>query len=218
MAVVDSHAVESMLKGIDRYNPENLSLLEPYVRRQITENFYDKSANLSVLKLYQFNPAFYQQEVVTGILLKALTALPEPDFSLCECLIDQHHHEDVHVGRLIFLHHLLETCDFRMFWREVQATPDLIAGMIGFEEAIKKYICYAVSISYQHISRTDLKALLGEPSDEELQGWIKMFNWTCKDNGLVFVTNQEEIVKTRNIVDKVNFEKVQSVMKSGLTA
>jgi len=35
-----------------RYNPENLSVLEPYVRQQIIEDFHDISANLAVLKLW----------------------------------------------------------------------------------------------------------------------------------------------------------------------
>lgn len=52
----------------------------------------------------------------------------------------------------------------------------------------------------------DLRALLGDPNDAELESWINAWNWLWKDNGLVYVTNQEEIVKTRNIVDKVNFE------------
>ena len=50
------------------------------------------------------------------ILLKAIASLPSPDFTLCECLIEQHHHETPQIGRLIFLHQLLETCEFRLFW------------------------------------------------------------------------------------------------------
>lgn len=81
--------VAQMLKGIDRYNPENLVKLENYVQIQASENMYDLEANLAVLKLYQFNPASFKKEVVVQILLKALTNLPHTDFVLCKCLIDQ---------------------------------------------------------------------------------------------------------------------------------
>ncbi|CAK8684264.1 unnamed protein product [Clavelina lepadiformis] len=208
-------AIKVMLKGIDRYNPENLSVLEPFVKSQVKENFCDLSANLAVLKLYQFNPSYFQEEIVCDILLKALEALPSPDFSLCECLVDQYHHENPQIGRLIFLNHLLQTCDFRLFWRELKATPELIEGVTGFEDAIRKYICQTVSNSYQHIKAETLQALLGDLEDKDLDAWIEKNGWTRTDD-LIFVTNQEEIIKSRNIVDKVNFDKVQSVMISGL--
>lgn len=71
--------------------------------------------NLSYSR-YQFNPGCFREEIVCDILLKAIASLPSPDFTLCECLIEQHHHEVPQIGRLIFLHQLLETCDFRLFW------------------------------------------------------------------------------------------------------
>ncbi|XP_057256331.1 eukaryotic translation initiation factor 3 subunit K, partial [Pezoporus wallicus] len=71
-----------------RYNPENLATLERYVETQAKENAYDLEANLAVLKLYQFNPAFFQSAVTAQILLKALTNLPHTDFTLCKCMID----------------------------------------------------------------------------------------------------------------------------------
>ncbi|MEQ2160674.1 Eukaryotic translation initiation factor 3 subunit K [Goodea atripinnis] len=83
--------VGKLLRGIDRYNPENLTTLERYVETQARENAYDLEANLAVLKLYQFNPAYFQTPVTSQILLKALTNLPHTDFTLCKCMIDQTH-------------------------------------------------------------------------------------------------------------------------------
>lgn len=40
---------------------------------------------------YQFNPAYFQTDVTSQILLKALTNLPHTDFTLCKCMIDQTH-------------------------------------------------------------------------------------------------------------------------------
>ena len=72
-----------------------------------------------------------------------------------------------------------------------------------------------MSISYQHIKESTLRELLGDLEDEELEKWIEQNDWTRKDDDLIFVTNQEEIVKSKNIVDKVNFEsKFKSFLKT----
>lgn len=70
-----------------RYNPDNLPTLERYVEVQSRENSYDLEANLTVLKLYQFNPHLFNLEVTCQILLKALTNFPHTDFILCKCLL-----------------------------------------------------------------------------------------------------------------------------------
>lgn len=56
---------------------------------QSRENAYDLEANLAVLKLYQFNPNSFNIEIVSQILLKALTNLPHTDFILCKCLLNE---------------------------------------------------------------------------------------------------------------------------------
>lgn len=84
----DWSTIDSMLQGIERYNPDNIPLLEEYVQYQIKEKKYNLDANLALLKLYQFNPNHFQTLVTAHILLKALTNLPHSDFLLCKCLID----------------------------------------------------------------------------------------------------------------------------------
>merc|ERR1712126_25320 len=80
--------VAELLRGIDRYNPEHLTTLEAYVNAQAQEVTYDLEANLTVLKLYQFNPGYYNQFSVGQILFKALTNLPHTDLVMCKCLIE----------------------------------------------------------------------------------------------------------------------------------
>lgn len=79
--------VKGMLQGIERYNPNNTKPLEQYVEMQVREQAYDLEANLALLKLYQFNPAYFSLPVATQILLKALANLPHSDFVLCKCLL-----------------------------------------------------------------------------------------------------------------------------------
>ena len=87
--MLDNFCYVFTCKFYDRYNPENMSTLENYVRLQALENTYDLEANLALLKLYQFNPGTYKTDIACLILLKALTNLPNTDFVLCKCLLQQ---------------------------------------------------------------------------------------------------------------------------------
>uniref|UniRef100_A0A8D2DXI9 Eukaryotic translation initiation factor 3 subunit K n=1 Tax=Sciurus vulgaris TaxID=55149 RepID=A0A8D2DXI9_SCIVU len=136
--------VGKLLKGIDRYNPENLATLERYVETQAKENAYDLEANLAVLKLYQFNPAFFQTTVTAQILLKALTNLPHTDFTLCKCMIDQAHQEERPIRQILYLGDLLETCHFQAFWQALDENMDLLEGITGFEDSVRKCKSWAL--------------------------------------------------------------------------
>lgn len=115
--------VSHLLKGIERYNPENLVRLEVYVDEQSSLNEYDLEANLAILKLYQFNPHCFRPEMVVKILLKALTHMPHTDFILCKSLLDLQSmpERDVQdILRVMEFHTLLETCQFKEFWVRIQ--------------------------------------------------------------------------------------------------
>uniref|UniRef100_A0A669DD13 Eukaryotic translation initiation factor 3 subunit K n=1 Tax=Oreochromis niloticus TaxID=8128 RepID=A0A669DD13_ORENI len=178
--------VGKLLRGIDRYNPENLATLERYVETQARENAYDLEANLAVLKLYQFNPAYFQTHVTSQILLKALTNLPHTDFTLCKCMIDQTHQEERPIRQILYLGNLLETCHFQSFWTSLEENRELIDGITGFEDSVRKY--------------TQVKV------------WMNKYGWTENEDGQIFIYNQEESVKPKNIVEKIDFESVSSIM------
>uniref|UniRef100_A0A0K8RFR8 Eukaryotic translation initiation factor 3 subunit K n=1 Tax=Ixodes ricinus TaxID=34613 RepID=A0A0K8RFR8_IXORI len=204
--------VAQMLKGIDRYNPENLIKLENYVQIQATENMYDLEANLAVLKLYQFNPSNFKHDVVATILLKALTNLPHTDFVLCKCLIDQDRLSDPNITLALKLHYLLEMCEFQQFWQAITKQA-FLQTIKGFKDSIRKFVCYVVSMTYQNIDKVLLCNFLDIYSPD-LQKWIAQYNWKDLGNGSVFIANQEEIVKTKNITEKIDFESVEAIMAS----
>ncbi|XP_044527093.1 eukaryotic translation initiation factor 3 subunit K isoform X2 [Gracilinanus agilis] len=181
--------VGKLLKGIDRYNPENLATLERYVETQAKENAYDLEANLAVLKLYQFNPAFFQTTVTAQILLKALTNLPHTDFTLCKCMIDQAHQETQPIRQILYLGDLLETCHFQAFWHALENMDLLLLnGITGFEDSVRKY--------------------------NQLKVWMSKYGWSSNEAGQVFICSQEESIKPKNIVEKIDFESVSSIMAS----
>ncbi|XP_070577628.1 eukaryotic translation initiation factor 3 subunit K-like [Ptychodera flava] len=203
--------VASLLKGIDRYNPENLGTLERYVEMQAKENTYDLEANLAVLKLYQFNPMFFQLNVTTQILLKALTNLPHTDFVLCKCLIDEQHQQEDQITKILYLYDLLETCQFKKFWSEISHS-EIIVGVNGFKDSIRKYICHVMGITYQTIDQDLLAELLGDLSHEELKQWMTKYGWAVTQDGKAFIANQEENVKPKNITEKIDFDSVAGIL------
>jgi len=215
MAEAMKDGVSKMLKGIDRYNPENLVPLEKYVEAQVRDNYYDLEANLAVLKLYQFNPTYFQTKVVEDVLLKALTNLPHTDFVLCKCLIDPTYAEEEPIKRLVYLHNLLETCRFTEFWTLLSQHKELAEKVIGFEDAIREYVCHVISITYQLIEKATLKELMGgNLSDNQLAVLMQKKGWKEAEFGRVFVANQEENIKTRNITEKIDFENVATVLST----
>ncbi|CAL4193839.1 unnamed protein product [Meganyctiphanes norvegica] len=214
MAEAMRATVASMLRGIERYNPENVSTLERYLELQARENTYDLEANLALLKLYQFNPTAYQNSVACMILMKALTNLPHTDFVLCKCLLgqDQMEHEDI--KRIMYLHDLLEMCQFRAFWAQKHEYANLTTPIKDFSESIRKYVCHVVSITYQHIEKSTMCLLLGGIDVSALSVWVQKYGWkeTEGDAGYILVANQEETVKTKNITEKIEFDSVAGIM------
>lgn len=48
--------------------------------------------------------------------------------------------------------------------------------------------------------------------DAELKSWIAKNGWKEEPNNMVYISNQEEHVKTKNITEKITFETVSVVM------
>lgn len=210
-AVVMKQTVADMLKGIDRYNPNNLKTLERYVVVQSQENTYDLEANLAVLKLYQFNQA-YDLEITSQILLKALTNLPHTDFVLCKCLLNEELCKTPPVDEIIYLADLLESCNLPLFWQRVSEVPELFVRITGFHDSIRKFVCHVVGITFQTIQKAILAQLLGGVDDQTLKFWVQKYGWREEPNDMVFIANQDENIKTKNITEKIDFDSVAALM------
>jgi len=210
--------VARLLEGIDRYNPENLHVLERYVETQAAENVYDLEANLAVLKLYQFNPGNYKLSVAAIILLKSLTNLPYNDFNLCKCLIDAIHLEDEAIQRICEMGAMLEMCQFTDFWHVIGQNEDLTSSVTGFEDSIRKFICHVISITYQTLKLSVLRDLLGGIPEPSVRQWAQRYGWKEQAGGELFIANQEENIKTKNIQETITFESVAAIMANAPSA
>ncbi|KAJ6913808.1 eukaryotic translation initiation factor 3 subunit K-like isoform X1 [Populus alba x Populus x berolinensis] len=152
---VISYTVEQLV-AVNPYNPDILSELENYVNEQVSSQTYSLDANLCLLRLYQFEPERMSTQIVARILVKALMAMPAPDFSLCLFLIPERVQMEEQFKTLTVLSHYLETGRFRQFWDEAAKSRHIVEAVPGFEQAIQAYAIHLLSLTYQKVPRSVL--------------------------------------------------------------
>ncbi|KAJ3106251.1 hypothetical protein HDU97_006702 [Phlyctochytrium planicorne] len=221
-------AIHSIVETVDRYNPENLPILEDYVREQMINNTIDRTANLAVLKLYQFNPTLTNISVVVSILALALSALPDPDFNLSLCLLSEEIINDSGVGKLIEMQHLLERCQFQQFWEtldaEVAAADEGEEGRLNllrdypeFDTCIRKFISTTLAAAYNSIS-VDLLQTYLNLEGEDLADWLSVIgaSFNSENVGLVdFPTSKETQSKPVIVQESIRFEQLTKIIGVG---
>ncbi|CAG8468922.1 45594_t:CDS:2 [Gigaspora margarita] len=216
--------IQSLIDGVDRYNPDNVSILEEYLGTQLNTEDYDLMANLAILKLfinrtssnsnnrYQFNPHLVNEQVINNILVKSLTAIPNPDFNLCLYLL----HENANVAKLVELQQLLEECKYQEFWKVYESDDsykELTSDAIGFEDAIRKVILTSISMTYQSISAELLSSYLNlSISDEEFDSVIQSRNLVNKEGIVLVPTNYDNEAKPTVIRENIKFEQLTKVI------
>uniref|UniRef100_A0A8B9MF99 Eukaryotic translation initiation factor 3 subunit K n=1 Tax=Accipiter nisus TaxID=211598 RepID=A0A8B9MF99_9AVES len=124
--------------------------------------------------------------------------------------------EERPIRQILYLGELLETCHFQSFWQALDENMELLDGITGFEDSVRKFICHVVGITYQHIDRWLLAEMLGDLSEAQLKVWMSKYGWTEPEPGRIFICNQEESIKPKNIVEKIDFDSVSSIMASSL--
>lgn len=48
--------------------------------------------------------------------------------------------------------------------------------------------------------------------DATLRQWVQKYGWKEKPNGLIFIANQDENIKTKNITEKIDFDNIAGIM------
>ncbi|KAG8904592.1 hypothetical protein FRB99_001511 [Tulasnella sp. 403] len=192
--------IDRLVEGVDRYNPQNVELLEDYLYQQVRQGEYDCLANLAILKLL-FNHDLYNGDIIVHILVKALTATPAPDFNLCLALLgersgaDQTEEPDpvpVLLPQLQFLYTLLRTCRFPYFW-EVYQSDDLahlrknyISECAGFQDSIREVVVKCVKGAFTRIGKARLESYLNLKG-AAFDSYIAGCGWTTDSKGVVVI-------------------------------
>ncbi|XP_042047306.1 eukaryotic translation initiation factor 3 subunit K-like [Salvia splendens] len=179
-----SYTVEQLV-SVNPYNPDILPDLENYVNEQVSSQTYSSNANLCLLRLYQFETERMSTQIVARILIKALMAMPAPDFSLCLFLIPERVQMEDQFKTLIVLSHYLETARFRQFWDEAAKSRHILEVVPGFEQAIQAYAIHVLSITYQKVPRSVLAEAInieGLVLDKFIEHHITNSGWSIEKN------------------------------------
>ncbi|CAF2031614.1 unnamed protein product [Brassica oleracea] len=180
-----SYTVEQLV-AVNPFNPEILPDLENYVNEQVTSQTYSLDSNLCLLRLYQFEPERMNTHVVARILIKALMAMPTPDFSLCLFLIPERVQMEEQFKALIVLSHYLETGRFQQFWDEAAKNRHFLESVPGFEEAIQS-IC-----NFQDLFLPRLLNMDGASLDKFIEHQVANSGWILeKENGSIVLPQNE---------------------------
>lgn len=54
------------------------------------------------------------------------------------------------------------------------------------------------------------------PTDATLKHWVKKYGWKEESKTIIFIANQDENIKTKNITEKIDFENVAGLMAACL--
>ncbi|KAL6585679.1 Eukaryotic translation initiation factor 3 subunit K [Orobanche minor] len=203
-----AYTVEQLV-AVNPYNPDILPDLENYVNEQVSSKTYSLNANLCLLRLYQFEPARMSTQIVARILIKALMAMPAPDFSLCLFLIPERVLEkqmEEQFKTLIIFSHYLETSRFHQFWDEVAKSRHILEVVPGFEQAIQAYAIHVLSLTYQKVPRS----VLAEAVNIEGPSLDKLLDHHVANSGWQIEKTQSRgqlIVLSRNEFNHPEFKK-----------
>ncbi|KAI8827458.1 armadillo-type protein [Chytriomyces cf. hyalinus JEL632] len=222
--------INAIVESVGRYDSNNLLTLEAYVLSQLSANSPDPSANLAVLKLYQFNPALTNIATVTAILSLALASLPDPHFNLAISLIAADVSSNKYVADLIRIQALLESCRFTQFWAAYDAgikvptydakikaggAPVSISQQFpAFATQIRKYITSTLGYTYQQISLAQFKAYV-HLDKKELTAWISQSGCSVNSDDATLVdfpSTPENIPKPALVKENIKFEQLTKII------
>ncbi|XP_068663401.1 eukaryotic translation initiation factor 3 subunit K-like [Aristolochia californica] len=214
-----SYTVEQLL-SLNPYNPDILPDLENYVHEQVTSQTYNLDANLCLLRLYQFEPDRMSAQIVARILVKALMAMPAPDFNLCLFLIPERVQMEDQFKTLIVLSHYLETARFRQFWDEAAKNRSIVEVVPGFEQAIQNHAIHVLSLTYQKVPRSVLAEAInieGLSLDKFLEHQVANSGWVTEKGygrGQLIVlprTKFNQLDLRKNAVDSIQLEHITQI-------
>lgn len=170
---------------------------------------------------YQLNPDRMKDEVVTNILVKAMTQFPSPQFSLALHLINPSAAATGELSealtKLRSLNAQLEGAQYADFWADLDGDDlcaDLIADIAGFEDVLRQHITVLVSQAFREINVSHLEAWLGLNKDKTHKFVTEVVGWSVDGEGNIKVpANPDNEAKKAEIREDVNIEQFSRVIR-----
>ncbi|KAI3378288.1 hypothetical protein SNEBB_000908 [Seison nebaliae] len=207
------------IRFIEKYNPQHVTTLTEYLSFQFTNDEYDVDANMSLLRFYTYEYKKYRDTVGTSvvvsmILLKALTALPRPDFTLCKFWMAPHWYDNYDVKAVVEYGKLLDECQFIRFWNRHLAIQDIKEEEINEVAKSRYFSDYEIRQDF----RSEYDRLCeknDQLSPKELQEHVQIikekygeveFDFNPKEP-LIHLINRLEQLKSQQAIDQAREER-----------
>ncbi|PTB77259.1 ARM repeat-containing protein [Trichoderma longibrachiatum ATCC 18648] len=198
--------------------------LQPYLldisptKKASAELIRKLCANLSS---YQLNPDRMKDEVVTNILVKAMTNFPSSQFTLALHLINPSAASsgELHeaITKLRSLNSQLQGAQYADFWADLDGDDlcaDLIADVSGFEDLVRERIASLVAQAFREIQLSHLVSWLGVNEDKTRKFITEVAGWTIDDEGIVKIpANPDNEAKKSEIREDVNVDQFARVIR-----
>lgn len=174
---------------------------------------------------YQLNPDRIKDEVITNILVKAMTQFPSPQFDLGLHLLSPSHSNPgpnsssdlaEAVAKLRVLNRQLEGAKYGAFWETLESDDiyaDLTTDIAGFEDMIRLRIAQLISQAYRELQSSVLEGWLGLDA-EATKAYAAECGWKVDEAGLVQIPkNAENEAKKTEIREDVTIDMFSRVIK-----
>ncbi|WIA43891.1 hypothetical protein OEZ86_010301 [Tetradesmus obliquus] len=207
------------VRGVDRYQPEKLAVLERNLEEQITGTAkYSLDVATAVFRLYQLQPSVARKELIARALLKALSQMPQQDYRILIHLLPERLVAEEPVSSVVLLAQHLEACNLQDFWAATGSCKDTISKVPGFQDAIRNYVLHSLSITFQRVSlrvlgdwlKLDGSALQQLLADKAKAGWKVQGEVVC------LPLNAFNTAVQKRKADLISFEAVAPVVKSSV--
>ncbi|KAL2118875.1 hypothetical protein VTJ04DRAFT_5834 [Mycothermus thermophilus] len=220
--------IRNIINGLERYNPQAAEVLEAYLVQQCEQKFCDCNANRALLKLYQLNPDRIKDEVITNILVKAMTQFPSPQFDLALHLLSPSQSNPgpnstsdltEAVSKLRVLNAQLEGAQYARFWATLDSDDiyaDLTTDIAGFEETIRLRIAQLVSQAYREVQVDVLEAWLGLNDAAAVKKFVtETCGWKVSEDGatVLIPRNPDNEAKKTEIREDVSVDMFSRVIR-----
>ncbi|KAA8896756.1 hypothetical protein TRICI_006841 [Trichomonascus ciferrii] len=217
--------VDSILNSLDRYNVDNIKVLQEYVQKQAQEGGIDIVANLALLKLYQFNNHLAKDDIVVIILSKALVRFYSSDFTTALHLLPGYVTTTVdpqpdsltdQCQKLLKLYELLDGCKYSEFWQLFKSDDsyeDMVADVNGFADDLRLSIAKTVEVAAKRIPVKVFQNWCNL-SDAKFKEWVESnLGWTIKDDSVEVPLNKDNDAKPVITSETVKFEQLNRIIK-----
>ncbi|KKY34989.1 putative eukaryotic translation initiation factor 3 subunit [Diaporthe ampelina] len=214
--------INQIINGLERYNPEAVGPLENYLQQQCEQRFCDGNANRVLLKLYQLNPDRIKDEVITNILVKAMTAFPSPQFNLALHLLAPSSlapgtELSEAVTKLRALNAHLQGASFSRFWATLDSDDlyaDLTTDIDGFEDTIRLHVAQTVSEAFREVQIDILEGWLGLEGKDAVQKYvIDTCGWKVEGDKVLVPRNADNEAKKAEIREDVNVDMFARIIR-----